>query len=941
MRLRSTSFFLLSGIAFPLVAQGTQTAQVTGFVHDAKGHPIAQVVVRLSSPSLQGSRSFLTDGAGQFVARMLPPGNYHIEVSREGLQTFRIEQRLGLGQTWSPRFAVAPVEGTEVAVVASRPEADVAEVKTASNLRMEEINMLAMERGATDVLKVSPGVLEHPNGFLIRGGLSTSNLFLVDGQNVQDNLGTVNSGLGAALIEDSIEEYQVLRGALPVEYGGVDGGVMNTVTRSGGNLFTAVLRTELKNDAVGAAKPYEDRASVPDVWRKATSLAVGGYLIKDKLWFFATGYTETRSDRAAIAGDALSGPGAGGTTYASNYSEKRVQGKLTWAMNQDQTLVLAFNRSHLDQGDMNPGFNAGEMQALVPYHYEDSFANLSWRATWTDRLVTEARIGQKHLFQRQGGYPTLGVPVVDLNSASNFTYQNGRYDARDGGDTRDNHTANLKASLLWDAAGSHQTDFGMDWLSEENQAPMNPSPTGTLAFAKLDVDSAVSRLGTPDHLAVFQTAGGKASIDTIGLYAGDRWLVDPCFTVQAGLRWDRYAASDENGTRIAASAGISPRLGLKYDLFADARWVLGLSAARYIAKIPAAILYQTTHQYNPSETDYAATGTAPLSFAQLGDPANYARGTVISYASPSLTRIKPNLKAPRVDELQASAAYAFKAVGGEGFVRLTGVIKEWHDLVDWRIGNDGTGEGPAGGPWYLKVWDNTNLAKRSYQSLEWEAGFTRGPLNLAGNLTWSRLRGNYAGEGAGAPASGEGLQNFTTLNGQVLYDSATLHPYGYLPGDVPLRLHLRSSYFVDTSLGRSTFGLLFSHNSGAHYDRVRSADAGLLNAQLPGQFGSTFTQYQYNARGTGTFNATSQLDLAYGQDFKALAVGDQHVRPFLRLLISNVFNHQQAATFNTSYRAAGSNLNEAWIQDPSYGKSDSPDYYSEPRGIQIHLGIRF
>jgi hypothetical protein len=937
-QLRGSLPLLILGVS-PLLAQGTQTAQVLGQIV-TRQEPLPQAIVRLRSPSLQGECLVTTDLQGRFSARLLPPGAYELEVSKEGFQTVRIQQRLGLGQSWSPRIALAPVGGATVDIIAARPEADVAELRTAKNLRMEEINTLATERGATDILRLNPGVLEHPNGFLIRGALSTGNLFLVDGQNVQDNMGTVSAGLGCTLIEDSIEEYQILRGALPAEYGYVDGGVVNTITRSGGNAFTAIFRTELKNDAVGALKPLEVQADIPDVWRKASSLALGGYLIQDRLWFFATGYTEVRSDRGAISGDAQPGRGGQGTTFASPYDEHRFQAKLTWRLSPAHSLVLAMNRDNLNQGNQAPGYGAGELRALAPVHYEDSFANLAWRASWSSALSSELRVGRKHLFSRVGGGAS-GTPVVDDGGASGFVYQNGLYNTADGGDTRDNATLNTKVSLVWSGLGTHETDAGLDYLRETNAARRDGSPTSQVAHAIFPLDFSLDvRRAHPGYLAVFQTDGGSASILNSGLYLNDRWMVNDRLVLQGGLRLEKYSARNEAGARIASATALSPRLGIKYDLFADASWVLGLSHGRYDARIPAAILYQTTHQYHPTELQYQATDVTRLTaFEGLGDRAIY-QSSAFNCSSPSLTRINPGLRAPTVNEVQASLAHAFKVPGGEGFVRTTWVQKDWHDLVDWRIGNDGSGLGPDGNAYALTVWDNSPLARRRYRALEAEGGLAWRAFNVGGSATWSSLRGNYGGEDGG-PGSGEGLERFSTVNGRSLYDPALLHPDGFLPGHTPLIIRLMGNWITRNVLGKATLGLVYRFNSGSHYDEVRTNDASALSAGLPGQFGSTFTQYRGNARGTGVFNAWSRLDLALGQDIELARAGSRPVSAFLRLLVVNIFNHQQAATFNTSFGAASGSLSAPWVRDRDFGRATSPDNFIEPRGIQIHAGLRF
>ena len=80
---------------------------------------------------------------------------------------------------------------------------------------------------------------------------------LVDGQNVMDN---VYSGQRVKIIFDAVEETQVLVGAIPAEYGYIEGGVVNTISKTGGNEFSGSIRYDLSNPNWNAVAPTQ-RAS--------------------------------------------------------------------------------------------------------------------------------------------------------------------------------------------------------------------------------------------------------------------------------------------------------------------------------------------------------------------------------------------------------------------------------------------------------------------------------------------------------------------------------------------------------------------------------------------------------------------------------------------------------------------------------------------------------
>jgi hypothetical protein len=127
---RLTALIALGGAA--LYSQGTQTANITGSVVDAAGAPLAGVVVRLTSPALQGVRTYTTDASGKFIARLLPPGFYTVQYTKDGLETRKITEQLGIDQTFSPKVTLSKLGGAVVEVIAAAPAVDKTDIKTAT-----------------------------------------------------------------------------------------------------------------------------------------------------------------------------------------------------------------------------------------------------------------------------------------------------------------------------------------------------------------------------------------------------------------------------------------------------------------------------------------------------------------------------------------------------------------------------------------------------------------------------------------------------------------------------------------------------------------------------------------------------------------------------------------------------------------------------------------
>src|SRR6202008_497175 len=97
------------------------------------------------------------------------------------------------------------------------------------------------------ITTLSPGVSENtPNTIqvVINGAFAFDNVFMLNGVDVNDNLFGSPQKL---FIEDAIEETQVLTSGITAEYGRFTGGVVNAITKSGGNTFSGTYRANLQN----------------------------------------------------------------------------------------------------------------------------------------------------------------------------------------------------------------------------------------------------------------------------------------------------------------------------------------------------------------------------------------------------------------------------------------------------------------------------------------------------------------------------------------------------------------------------------------------------------------------------------------------------------------------------------------------------------------------
>ena len=148
-------------------------------------------------------------------------------------------------------------------VVGQRADVLTQTAQVATNFKQDLIASLPTNRDINAYLLLAPAV--HPSGpngaYSIAGSASFDNLFLVNGVTVNENLrGQAND----LYIEDAIQETTVATAGISAEYGRFSGGVVNVVTKSGGNSFSGSFRETLINDKWRTLTPFERPAIASD-----------------------------------------------------------------------------------------------------------------------------------------------------------------------------------------------------------------------------------------------------------------------------------------------------------------------------------------------------------------------------------------------------------------------------------------------------------------------------------------------------------------------------------------------------------------------------------------------------------------------------------------------------------------------------------------------------
>src|SRR5262245_34597426 len=293
-------FAVLLTVAATAAAQ-TTTATIEGTVRDASGAVIQGAEVTASGDLLGAERRTTSDARGVYRLTALPAGTYTIVVTASGLATTAatIEVTLNRLVTFDVTMQVGGVQET---ISVSTPALDVSTSATATTITPRQITDFPVNgRNYLDLMQLVPGVAinrqvspSSDNANPVLGERSGNNNFFIDGQPNKDS---VNGGAAAQFNQETIAEFQVLTTSYKAEFGQATGAIVNVITKSGANDYHGVGSFFHRNNAFDASNSLDPaRTEAPFLLRWDYSIALGGRIIKDKVFFFGSSerITETR-----------------------------------------------------------------------------------------------------------------------------------------------------------------------------------------------------------------------------------------------------------------------------------------------------------------------------------------------------------------------------------------------------------------------------------------------------------------------------------------------------------------------------------------------------------------------------------------------------------------------------------------------------------------------
>ncbi len=969
-----------------VMAQTMATSTVTGKV-TADGAALPGVRVIATSPRLQGPRATVSDANGAYLIPFLPPGEYAVTFEMGGMQTHQENLTLtaDMTDTVNVDLKLAAVEGEIIVTADKNMTAPIEATSVSMNINQSLIDELPVGRSYEAVTLLAPGVnAGGPNdNLVISGAMSYDSLYLINGMIVNENLRGQPHDL---YIEEAIEETTVFTGGISAEYGNFTGGVVNMLTKSGGNRFTGSFRTTLRNESW--TEPTALTTEQEDTINPTFEATFGGPLWQDRLWYFLAGrYADTSAigqtepglartgDQDAAGNWVESGTPLDPITYPRTDEETRLEAKLTFAINQSHRIVGSY--TDIDRSATNTDFGTVmDLRSLIPDRtYPNTLAAINYNGVITENFFLEAQYSQKEYTFLGGGSRWVDDPALgEYNGTMLRDRQRGsarwwsptfRY--QEGGESRDHelYTINGSYFLSTGSTGAHELKAGYEHFDEIRDVNNYQNGSDYRVYAYTSIhrgDEIYPRFRSSGSstriqwLPLFvESQGSHYASDAV--YLNDRWVLNKHWTFNLGVRYNKNdAVSGDGEFQIDDSDALSPRFAANWDIKGDGRWKVIASYGQYVGRLAEGVgndgdpAGRTSSFYwnyaGPPVNDDPNAPTEDLipteeALAILFDwyfanGGNDLRPLRTNPSIPGLQSIlDPNgLTSPNVKEWTLGFG---ATLGNRGVVRADIVYRNWDDFY---IGytNMETGQVDFEDRTFdLRIVGNDNtIYEREYTGLHTQAQYRFSDRFNTG-LTWtlSRLEGNVNGE-----TWNSGPVRGTAGQYPEYREKSWNHPTGPLVGDRRHRVKLWGTYDLPTSFGDFSFSLLQSFESGTATSTDGTIDTRSF-VDNPGYISPTSgVSYFFNGRGDLTTEDIIRTDIGvqYTLPFRALDI-------YIRGDVFNVFNNDAIVSFDETVLTEDDEdwlaLFNPWTETPIECPQGAAPEVCEDMGAHWQLGENF
>jgi Carboxypeptidase regulatory-like domain len=621
----SAMAILLFAAASP--AQTPDTATLRGQVSDQSHAAVVGVDIRVKDATTAGERNALTDASGRFAISGLPVGTYQVSAHKEGFADVTRQLTLVGGSTADLRLQLSVLQVQEQVIVtgvAGEVRSDQPQLGDhLSLMQVEETPLLNRRITSLPLLNAANRPALNQGDIFMNQSLFTTNgsgrrqtAWVVDGSSGNDSWG--RQTIFTNVPQVAVQEMTVLENAFSAEYGATTGGVVNIVTRTGGDQY--------HGDLLGLWRPSDTAAKLSGF--TANTATSGNQVVADSLgqlggsfsgplpgsdrthFFFAGEYS--RQNR----GSPVTSPLAPGV-FVGHYAGWMTLLRLDRTLNRNNSLFLRANTDSFHDTNPNGAVGGNNLPTVDRIFRRRTYSlEVGETAVLTPSLLNNVR-AQFQLASpiTQFDPVILGTQfVVPISTGGTFTT----------GTSQSALLLNRQygvSDTLATSRGRHQVKFGADVLHAHNGGNSKefggPIFLGQLQYntctQALTVCESPTFLNNIANVRSYTQSYGIAKYtvdDTLwSLFVEDDFRLRPDLTVNLGLRYEQQTFTD-------ARKNFSPRMGFAYDWRGAGRTVMRGGFGIYYAQV-----------VDNAEANYALSGpTGVFNFTaapgQLGFPSS-------------------------------------------------------------------------------------------------------------------------------------------------------------------------------------------------------------------------------------------------------------------------------------------------------------------------------
>ena len=702
--------------AFAQGVTGTLTGQV---IDDASRSPVTDVMVIATDPRTGLKRNFWTDANGKFWLD-LPPGLYSLKADKDGYRSIAIGQvAVNVGDNPKLTLPIKDNRIDEIEVYAKAiPLMEMATGETALNMSLVEVAQLPVSRDIESVALMAPGTVPGIVAFgddktlVSFGGSSVAeNIYYIDGLNVTD----FRNGLGGASVPfEFYDHFQIKTGGYSAEFGRSTGGVLNSVTKRGGN--------EFEFGAVAYYEPSEFRSQSPDTllsdgsyydlnsensqssW--TTDLYVSGPIIKDRLFFFVLYEPQNTEEQ-------YNSSGSPDRLNIEKITDSFWGGNLTWNITDSHALsATAFSDQRdivkevygYDVENMTAGDKFGESTS---YRGGDNYI-IHYTGQITEDFFVSAQYGKNEYDLTDQSSNDVECPViVDATDASTSRLPGCWIDSSPqiASDEREAYRLDLKYYV-----GNHKLRAGFD---REDNGSQNALTYSGLSYTPDLIGGAYYRYESwdvgdqlPNGGIVPDANGDGSRVDTVRFrywdntgsfsttseawYVDDTWEINDQFTIGIGIRNETFKNYNGVGEEFfKIDDQWAPRIVLSWSPAGNVDQRITMNWGRYhlpILTFPVIGLgsaYLEYERYFVFDGNTEATTAAPIALDDDGIPTTPEIGSVFIRADGTVPDTRSVLDTTLEPMYQDELIIAYERdLGDEWVAGIRYVRRELQSLIE-------------------------------------------------------------------------------------------------------------------------------------------------------------------------------------------------------------------------------------------------------------------